>query len=200
MSTSKIEEKKQNKKVRIMRGALELFASKGFYNTTIPDIANALSMSAGNMYNYFKSKDVLAKEIIIFISKYLGERLKEINEKDINTKEKTKEIVKVYFETAKKHPEMIDYFLRVYLSNREVFKDGCEGITCVNDFVMEIMIYFEEGVKAGNLREQDFFSAFGLFMGYLGGMVFLKGENLLPKELDEYIEDISYNIYKALSI
>ena len=70
---------------------------------------------------------------------------------------------------------------------------------CVNEFVTEVMIYFEEGVRAGELREQDFFSAFGLFMGYLGGMVFLKGEDILPKELDEYIDDISNNIYKALS-
>ncbi len=93
---------------------------------------------------------------------------------------------------------MIEYFLRVYLSNREVFKDGCEGMICVNEFVVEIMIYFEEGVKRGELREQDFFSAFGLFMGYLGGMVFLKGENLLLKELSEYIDDISNNIYRAL--
>jgi hypothetical protein len=30
-------------------------------------------------------------------------------------------------------------------------------------------------------------------------MVFLKGENILPQELDAYIDDISYNIYKALS-
>ncbi len=60
------------------------------------------------------------------------------------------------------------------------------------------MIYFEEVVKRGELREQDFFSAFGLFMGYLGGMVFLKGENLLLKELSEYIDDISNNIYRAL--
>ena len=95
---------------------------------------------------------------------------------------------------------MIDYFLRVYLSNREVFKDGCEGMICVNEFVTEIMIYFEEGVKKGNLRDQDFFSAFGLFMGYLGGMVFLKGENVLQKDLNEYIDDISLNIYKALSV
>ena len=71
---------------------------------------------------------------------------------------------------------------------------------CVNEFVTEIMIYFEEGVQCGDLRDQDFFSAFGLFMGYLGGMVFLKGENILPRELDEYIDDISYNIYKALSV
>jgi len=198
--STKAEDKKQNRKEEIMQGALELFASKGFYNTTIPDIAKQLKMSAGNMYNYFKSKDILAKEIISFISKYLGKELKKINEKDITTKEKTRQIIEIYFKIASVKPEMIDYFLRIYLSNREVFKDGCEGMICVNEFVTEIMIYFEEGVKQGDLRDQDFFSAFGLFMGYLGGMVFLKGENILPKDLNEYIDDISYNVYRALSV
>lgn len=192
--------KKELKKEFIIQGALELFAKNGFYTTTIPDIAKALKMSVGNMYNYFKSKDILAKEIIKHISQYLGEQLKSINEKDISTQEKTKQIVTVYFQTANLRPEMIDYFLRVFLSNREVFKDGCEGMICVNDFVTEIMIYFEDGVKNGELRDQDFFSAFGLFMGYLGGMVFLKGENILPNDLNSYIDDISNNIYKALKV
>ena len=192
-------DKKEAKRVEIINVALELFATKGFYSTTIPDIAKALNMSVGNLYNYFKSKDILAKEIIKYISHYLGNKLKEINMMPISTKEKTKKIVEVYFETAKNRPHMIDYFLRVYLSNREVFKDGCEGMICVSEFVKEIMIYFEEGVRRGELKNQDFFSAFGLFMGYLGGMVFLKGENILPKELEEYIDDISNNIYKALS-
>eukprot|EP01156_Anaeramoeba_ignava_P001998 Anaeramoba_ignava/a217291_6.p1 GENE.a217291_6~~a217291_6.p1 ORF type:complete len:184 (-),score=5.83 a217291_6:334-885(-) len=181
-----------------MQAALELFASKGFYTTTIPDIARSLKMSVGNMYNYFKSKDILAKEIIKFISAYLGSKLKKINLSDIPTKEKTRRIVEVYFKTAKLKPEMIDYFLRVYLSNREVFQEGCEGMICVNEFVTEIMIYFEEGVAKGDLRDQDFFSAFGLFMGYLGGMVFLKGEQILPNELEDYIDDITENIYRAL--
>ena len=194
------EDKKLKRKEQIMQGALELFASQGFYNTTIPDIAKALKMSVGNMYNYFKSKDILAKEIISFISKYLGNELKKINEQDISTKEKTTKIIEIYFKIASVKPEMIDYFLRIYLSNREVFQNGCEGMICVNEFVTEIMIYFEEGVKNGELRDQDFFSAFGLFMGYLGGMVFLKGEKILPKNLNEYIDDISYNIYKALSV
>ena len=199
MSTKRAD-KKQKRKEQIMQGALELFASKGFYSTTIPDIAISLKMSVGNMYNYFKSKDILAEEIIKFISEYLGKELQKINEKDISTKEKTKEIVAIYFKVAMTKPEMIDYFLRIYLSNREIFKDGCAGMICVNEFVTEVMIYFEEGVKSGELRDQDFFSAFGLFMGYLGGMVFLKGEHILPKELDEYVDDISYNIYRALSV
>ena len=197
--TNKKELKKLKRKEEIMQGALELFASKGFYNTTIPDIANALKMSVGNMYNYFRSKDILAKEIISFISKYIGSKLKDINEMNIFTKEKTRNIIEVYFQIASVKPEMIDYFLRIYLSNREVFQDGCEGMICVNEFVTEIMIYFEEGVANGELRDQDFFSAFGLFMGYLGGMVFLKGEKMLPKELDDYVDDITENIYKALS-
>jgi AcrR family transcriptional regulator len=192
-------DKKQQKKEQIMLVSLGLFASKGFYNTTIPDIALSLKMSVGNMYNYFKSKDLLAKEIIKFVSSYFGKKIRAINEENISTKEKTRKIVEIYFQTAIVKPEMLDYFLRIYLSTREVFKDGCEGMICVNDFVTEIMIYFEEGVKCGDLRDQDFLNAFGLFMGYLGGMVFLQGENVLPKKLNEYVDDVSDNIYKALS-
>jgi len=191
-------DKKILKREQIMQCALELFASKGFYSTTIPDIANSLKMSVGNMYNYFSSKDILAKEIIRYISSYLGRELRKINEEKISTKEKVRKIIEVYFKTATKKPEMIDYFLRIYLSNREVFKNGCEGMICVNEFVTEIMIFFEEGVKCGDLRDQDFFSAFGLFMGYLGGMVFLKGEDILPNKLENYIDDITENIYLAL--
>jgi len=35
-------------------------------------------------------------------------------------------------------------------------------------------------------------------MGYLGGMVFLKGEDVLPQPIEDYIDDISRNIYNAL--
>ena len=191
---------KQEKKANIIKTALKLFSKNGFYSTTIPIIAKSLNMSVGNLYNYFPSKEILAKEIIEFISNYLAKYLKKINESNLSTKEKTKEIVKMYFKIAQDEPEMIEFFLRVYLSNREVFKENCAGMVCISAFMTEIMIYFEEGVKKGDLKNQDFFSAFGLFMGYLGGMVFLNGENILPKQLEEYIDDISENIYKALSV
>ncbi len=195
-----MQERKKQKKEQIIQASLELFAKKGFYSTTMPDIAKSIQMSVGNMYNYFKSKDILAKEVIKFISSYLGTKLKAINDQNISSEEKIKAIVTIYFQTAVKKPEMIDYFLRVFLSNRETFKNGCEGMICVNEFVTEIMIFFEEGVKKGELKDQDFFSAFGLFMGYLGGMVFLNGEGILPQDLDSYIEDISTNIYNALKV
>ena len=194
----KISDKKALKRDSIIQASLQLFSENGFHKTTIPDIAKKLKMSVGNLYNYFTSKDALAKEIIKYTSEILGAEIRKINEMDIDTKAKIKKIVKIYFTVAQEKPEMIDYFLRVYLSNREVFNDGCEGMICVSSFVTEIMVFFDDGVESGALRNQDFFSAFGLFMGYLGGMVFLKGENVLLEKIEFYIDDISRNIYNAL--
>ncbi len=198
MSILKIAEKKALKRESIIQTALQLFASQGFHKTTIPDIAKKLKMSVGNLYNYFASKDILAKEIIKYTSESLGTKIREVNDTDASSEEKIHQIVTLYFTMAKEKPEMIEYFLRVYLSNREVFNDGCEGMICVSGFITEIMIFFDDGVSSGELRDQDFFSAFGLFMGYLGGMVFLKGEDVLPQEIEFYIDDISRNIYNAL--
>lgn len=193
-----IKDKKALKRESIIQAALQLFSLNGFHKTTIPDIATKLGMSVGNLYNYFSSKDILAQEIIKYTSEVLGSKIREVNMMDISSQEKIRKIVEVYFTTAKEKPEMIEYFLRVYLSNREVFSSGCEGMVCVSGFITEIMIFFDDAVSSGELRNQDFFSAFGLFMGYLGGMVFLKGEGVLPKEIEYYIDDISRNIYFAL--
>jgi AcrR family transcriptional regulator len=190
--------KKEARKEQIIQAALKLFSERGFYSTTIPDIAKAMGMSTGNLYNYFASKEELAQEIIRYVSAMLGERIREINAEAITTKEKIGKITRFYFELCLEQPELIEYFLRVYLANREVFSDGCEGMICVAPFMTELMVFFEEGVRTGDLRNQDFFSAFGLFMGYLGGMAFLNGEKVLPKNLVAYSDEIAENIYRAL--
>ena len=189
---------KEVKKLEIMKTALNLFAQNGFYTTTIADIAKEMEMSVGNMYNYFHSKESLAKELLIYTSKIFGDEIKKINDMNVSTEEKIKEIVKLYFNMAKEEPELVDYFMRVYLSNKEIFSNGCEGMLCVSAFVTEIMIFFEEGVRKKELKNQDFFAAFGLFMGYIGGLAFLFREGILGKDIEEYIKPVSENIYNAL--
>ncbi len=189
---------KEQKKEEIVRTACKLFAERGYYNTTIPDIAEALGMSVGNLYNYFKSKEELAKYIMQYSSRLLGKEIRKINELEIPTKKKIQLLVERFIHIAEENPELIDYFLRVFLSNREVFSDGCEGFLCVSDVVTEIMLFLEEGVRRGDLRNQDFFTAFVTVMGPLGGLVFLKGENILPKRLIDYADELAENIWRAL--
>ncbi|WP_457640422.1 TetR/AcrR family transcriptional regulator [Persephonella sp.] len=189
---------REKKKEEIIKVACKLFAEKGYYNTTIPDIADAMKMSVGNLYNYFKSKEELAKYIMQYSSRLLGEEIRKINEEPISTKEKIYKIVRKFFEISSEKPELIEYFLRVFLSNREVFHEGCEGFLCVSEVVTELTLFLEEGAMKGDLRQQDFFPAFVTLMGPLGGMVFLKGEGVLPKAPIDYSDELAENIWRAL--
>jgi len=56
---------RESRKALIMDKALELFVAKGFHATSISDIARQAGISKGLMYNYFKSKEDLIKEIAV---------------------------------------------------------------------------------------------------------------------------------------
>lgn len=70
------EEIRQRSMETIKQTALELFGRKGYFNTSISDIAKAAGVSKGLMYNYFESKDALLAAIIEEAIE-VGERLIE---------------------------------------------------------------------------------------------------------------------------
>ena len=49
---------------KILDSALELFAEKGFHNTSVSQIAIKAGISKGLIYNYFESKEDLLEKII----------------------------------------------------------------------------------------------------------------------------------------
>lgn len=48
----------------IIHSALTLFATKGYNDTSIADIAKTAGISVGNVYRYFKSKNEVLEEVI----------------------------------------------------------------------------------------------------------------------------------------
>src|SRR3989338_3175766 len=47
------------KSLRILEAATRVFAKKGFYNSTIADVAKVAEVAEGTIYLYFKNKDDL---------------------------------------------------------------------------------------------------------------------------------------------
>ena len=60
--------------------------------------------------------------------------------------------------------------------------------------------FYEESVLKRELRNQDFFGVFGLFMGYLSGIAYMYGQDLLEEDILRYTNTISQNIYEALKV
>lgn len=50
---------KADKRTRILEGALQVFAQKGFFSARISDVADAAGVADGTIYLYFKNKDDL---------------------------------------------------------------------------------------------------------------------------------------------
>jgi len=55
--------------------AAEVFEKKGFAQTTIQDIAQALELSRSALYHYFKSKDEILEALVLEHTEYAAEQL-----------------------------------------------------------------------------------------------------------------------------
>ena len=57
-------------KEEILKESAKLFKIKGYYNTTMSDIASACGLLKGSIYHYFKSKDEIGLETLKYIHAY----------------------------------------------------------------------------------------------------------------------------------
>jgi AcrR family transcriptional regulator len=59
------EEIRKGSRQKILDAALEVFAKQGYHSSTVDAIAKTAGFSKGLLYNYFKSKDEVLKELMI---------------------------------------------------------------------------------------------------------------------------------------
>ena len=55
----KIEDKKEQKRKRIIESAAKLFSQKSYHEVMMEDVAKLSSIAKGTVYNYFDSKEEL---------------------------------------------------------------------------------------------------------------------------------------------
>jgi AcrR family transcriptional regulator len=77
---------------KIIKNASKLFAKKGFFKTTVDDIAQATSVAKGTVYLYFKNKQELYTATIDLHFSYALDKIAEIETKKITATEKMNEI------------------------------------------------------------------------------------------------------------
>jgi len=79
----------------ILKQSAKLFKIKGYYNTSMSDIANACGLLKGSIYHHFKSKDDIGLESLKYIHQYFKDEIFSIaNNNTLNTLEKIKFLVK----------------------------------------------------------------------------------------------------------
>jgi TetR/AcrR family fatty acid metabolism transcriptional regulator len=90
-----------SKKELIRLTAIDLFAAKGFYNTSTPMIAEAAQISIGSVYNYFKNKDEILN--YVFQVEYQNREtfIQDLDNQEIPITEKLKIFIDKFFSLIK---------------------------------------------------------------------------------------------------
>jgi AcrR family transcriptional regulator len=73
----------QRTRQAILDAALDLFAQKGFFGTSLRDVATVVGVRESALYNYFPSKDALFEALILADQHSKVERLTELAEERI---------------------------------------------------------------------------------------------------------------------
>lgn len=116
MPKTKKEFEKIRKKSRqlIIDKAMQLFAEKGFQNTTISNIAEEADISKGLLYHYFDSKDKLLKEIINKSFREIDEFM-NINQSNAEPYDRLTKFIDVFFNSLKEKRNVWKLYSKIML-------------------------------------------------------------------------------------
>jgi AcrR family transcriptional regulator len=135
----------------LLRIAAELFATKGFKNTTVRDIAEASGILSGSLYHHFDSKESMIDEVLSTFQEELFGKYDEILASDADARAKLEQAVRVSFEAIDQHPHEVAIFQNEadYLGGFERFGYLAERNEQSRNVWMTLLT---EGVETGVLR------------------------------------------------
>jgi AcrR family transcriptional regulator len=131
--------------------AAELFATKGFKNTTVRDIAEAAGILSGSLYHHFDSKESMIDEVLSTFQEELFGKYDEILASDEDARTKLERAVRVSFEAIDQHPHEVAIFQNEadYLGGFARFGYLAERNAQSRNVWMTLL---REGVQTGVLR------------------------------------------------
>lgn len=82
---------KKTSREEILKEAIKLFKIRGYYNTSMANIADACGLIKGSIYHHFKSKEEIGLESLKYIHEYFTQHIYSLAHKeDISAKGKLK--------------------------------------------------------------------------------------------------------------
>lgn len=138
---------------RIVDASIKLFIEKGYEQTTIQDILDALNLSKGGLYHHFKSKEEILEAVKQKRAQYAADMLRDLieNTKAENGKEKMKKILFQLGTSTQTHS--FDAVLSSQSSNPHFVMGAMQNAVTQDSPIISKLI--EEGVRDGSIQTTE---------------------------------------------
>ena len=113
-------ERYDRRRAEVVLGAARVFAERGYDQTSVPELAEALGLAAGSLYHYFGSKEQLLRAICDQLMDPLLEQAEALLEEPREPAEQLRALVRLWVEHVVAHR---DHML-VFQQERHVIERG----------------------------------------------------------------------------
>ena len=107
---------KESRADQLLETATLLFKEKGYHNTSMQDLADALGMQKGSLYYYIESKEDLLREVLEQATSILGAQIDEVYAADLTAAEKLRIALENHGRAIMDHLNLVTVYLQEYRS------------------------------------------------------------------------------------
>ena len=169
---------------RIIAAALQLFTRRGYFNTSVPDMAHAAQVSVGSIYHYFKNKEDVARALSESLTDGLQEELDRITQKHDTVHDRCRATIAVLFELTESNRDVMEFML--YAKHRE-FLPIARPICSSKPF--ETMRGFvQDGMERGEIRRMDIMVASSCLFGGAIRLITARLDGVLAEPLPDMLD------------
>jgi len=167
----------------VLQAALKLFAQKGYANTSLTDIKDAVGLkTTSGVYQYFKTKQAIAETLRENILDSLSISIDDIRRRNRKASEQLREVVDLLFKLTDDAPEIIQFLL--FVKTEDFLPDS----TPLMDSAAfnKIKRIIQNGIKEGEIKNIDYLLAYCYFFGIINQTLLMVLNGALPKSADSY--------------
>lgn len=167
----------------ILLAALKLFAEKGYFNTSLTDIAEGAGVKGtSGIYHHFKNKQMIASALYASIFDSLNVSIDDIRRKNQKPSEQLRCIVDLLFKLADEAPNVMRLLL--VLNINEILPD--EKPLLETAPFAKILKIFQAGAKNGEIRNMAPQLCFAYFFGIINHTLRMVLIGALDRKADAY--------------
>jgi len=181
------EKQKITKKVitqdEILQAALKLFAQKGYFNTSLTDIKDAVGLKTpSGIYQHFKNKQAIAEALYGNILDSLSISIDDIRRRNRKSSEQLREIVDLLFRLTDDMPEVMQFLITLKVNE---FLPEQKPLLNTPPFI-KIKKIFQIGIREGEIRSLEPLLAYNYFFGIITHTLKMVLNGDLEKNADDY--------------
>lgn len=196
------EREKNLRRAQIVEAAKTMFMRKGFYSTTMGDIAEQAELSPATIYQYFQDKDHLYASLNIETLTYMTDKVGQLQaDPDLSVEEKIFKVRDILYQAYTKDPLALRVIFHVQLEDTisTLSDELLNELNRLGQLLMrQLAQIYEEGVRLGELREGPGISYADVIWGIFAGLIIWEEAKKKVNPQKDYLRptlDLAFQVF-----